>query len=78
MSEDDPNLDNFKIIYLLGAGFSLPAGLPDIKKISEDFFNHNTDEKTKNLKIVMEKHYKKKDVESFLTLIKRLEDLSVK
>jgi hypothetical protein len=74
---------SFKIIYLLGAGFSVPAGLDDITKITDDFFSESNlasmDKIQKRdiviLKEVTSSYFQSNyDIESFLTIIQKLED----
>jgi len=70
-----------KIIYLLGAGFSVPAGLDDINKVTLSFlYNHveRSENDDNSIKLLWETtcaHFKnRKDIESFLTLVQMLED----
>lgn len=74
--------ETFKIIYLLGAGASLPAKLPDIRTLTNDFFNESERQFGNNqignkisiLKEVTNSHFpKRQDLESFMTLTKRLQ-----
>jgi SIR2-like domain len=75
------------IIFLFGAGDSLPAGLPDIRKMTDEFFEmaQNDPELSKGestiskkiqiLKTVTNSQFSdRQDLESFMTLISRLGD----
>ena len=75
-------LETFKVIYLLGAGASLPAKLPDIRTLTNDFFeeskrhfeSNEIGNKISILKEVTNSHYpERQDLESFMTLTKRLQ-----
>jgi NAD-dependent SIR2 family protein deacetylase len=42
--------DEFKIVYIIGAGFSVPAGLFDITQITESFLNDIKDKSCYQIK----------------------------
>lgn len=77
--------DDFKVAYIIGAGFSVPAGLLDITQITESFLidikNGELLPNKKLIKNVIElwevtnSHFiDRRDLESFLTLLRMLED----
>jgi NAD-dependent SIR2 family protein deacetylase len=80
--------DNFKVTFLIGAGASVPAKLPDIKTMSDDFFlKHILKEdlfsphELSNIEILKKityRHFERPDIESFMTLIKNLENAEYK
>jgi hypothetical protein len=71
-----------KTTFLLGAGSSLPANLPDMPMMTKLFFehldtsnelSHSLRTKIRALKTITEDHFReRKDLESFMTLVKRL------
>lgn len=72
----------FYNVFLFGAGASIPANLPDIKTLTNDFFEslekctnpqHILRSKIGILKNVTYSHFnERKDLESIMTLIKKL------
>lgn len=73
------------IIFLLGAGASMPAGLPDMKRLTDDFLNSATQEKfdsnilpkINTIKAAAFDFFRERnDLESMMTIIKRMEDVT--
>lgn len=73
------------VVFILGAGFSVPAGLKDITDITNDFLKdldnnelewvQELKEKINSIWEVTNTHFiDRKDLESFLTLLRMLED----
>lgn len=68
---------NFKVIFLFGAGISIPAGLPDISKMTTDFINSQDGryrKKVNDLIAVAGLYFERQDIESLLSLLHRLKD----
>lgn len=73
----------FNIIFLFGAGASLPAGLPVMKNLTDEFFDSipqdgfdpNILKKINTIKVAAFDFFRERnDIESMMTLIKRMED----
>ena len=72
------NEDRFRVVYLLGAGVSIPAGLPDITNLTSEFFEtHGHSDQGKNmneLREIAKEYFRRDDIESFLSLCHKLND----
>lgn len=69
---------NFKVIFLFGAGTSIPAGLPDINKMTKEYVESNQgtkyEELVNSLLEVAGLYFERKDIESILSLLHKLKD----
>lgn len=69
---------NFKIIFLFGAGTSIPAGLPDINEMTREYVESHQGTVYHQLVVslldVAGSYFERKDIESFLSLLHKLKD----
>ncbi len=70
--------NNFQLMFLLGTGSSIPAGLPDIGKLTKEFMESEVNTVNENkisiLMDVAENYFSRRDIESFLSLLNKLKD----
>jgi hypothetical protein len=70
--------NDFKVMCLLGAGVSIPAGLPGITNLTEKFFKefHNDLHRNKVLILrdIAKDYYNRDDLETFLSILHKLKN----